>query len=62
MPNPYAGSFTDYNGKHVTEGDRVRSDFGYQGTIVEILQDGDGTIQLDDGSCKQVKWCRLTKV
>ena len=55
--------FTDSNGQHVKHGDTVRYSLrGVTGKIVEILQDGDGTIELDDGKLLFVKWCHLTKV
>ena len=55
--------FTDYNNKSVKPGDRVYySERNVEGILLEALQDGDATIELDDNKVLFVKWHRLTKV
>jgi hypothetical protein len=63
MSNPYAGGFTDANDRSVREGDRVRylGDRS-EGRLNEALQDGDASFTMDDGTVRNVKWCRLIKV
>jgi hypothetical protein len=61
-PNDTNG-FTDSTGQSVKPGDRVIYSLrAVEGTLVEALQDGDATIELDDGKMLFVKWHRLTKV
>lgn len=55
--------FTDYNGQSVKPGDRVFYTLrSTEGKLLEALQDGDATIELDDGKLIFCKWNRLTKV
>lgn len=55
--------FTDKNGQSVKPGDRVFYSLrSVEGTLLEALQDGDGTIELDDGKILFVKWDRCIKV
>lgn len=55
--------FTDYNDQSVKPGDRVFYSLrSVEGTLIEALQDGDATIELDDGKLIFCKWNRLIKV
>jgi hypothetical protein len=63
---PYAGAFTDGNGRRVKAGDRVEYRFGARrGMLVEALQDGDARVIFDDADIEHpetVKFCHLCKV
>lgn len=55
--------FTDSNKVSVTPGDRVYYSLrNVEGTLLEASQDGDASVELDDGRILFVKWHRLTKV
>ncbi len=64
MSIPYeTNGFTDHAGNHVLPGDRVFYSLrSVEGKLLEALQDGDASIELDDGKILFVKWHRLTKV
>lgn len=56
------GGFIDGNDAYVSPGDRVEYRFGGQGTVGEIMHDGDADVTFDDGRVETVKWKNLCKV
>ncbi len=60
--NPYAGSCVDSKGNTISKGDKIfYPPKNIYGKVLEILQDGDGLIELDDGRLMIVKWKWLIK-
>ncbi len=55
--------FTDAHGQSVKPGDTVYyANRSTNATLMDADQDGEATIQLDDGKLLFVKWHRLIKV
>lgn len=63
MNDPYESHFTDGKGDLVSVGDRVQYQFGGEGRVEAIFQDGDAYVRFDGRSGDDlVKWKHLAKV